>query len=151
MKTIYEAITTYLKADGWPIHEIKGQTAYSMKCQGKNGEWTCVAQAYEDNRQFVFYSSCPMRATSERYAAIAELLTRINYTMLSGNFEMNYLNGDIRYRTSVEMPGHELGAFVIARVIYGNVESMDLYLPAILAVIENGSTPLDAICEVLSD
>ncbi|MGK7912786.1 MAG: YbjN domain-containing protein [Synechococcus sp.] len=150
MRTIYESISIYLKADGWPIHEIEGQTAYSMKCQGKNGDWTCVAQADEESRQFVFYSSSPIRAIPERYAETVELLNRINYTTQLGNFEMNYLNGDIRYRTSIEMPGTDLGAFAIERVVYSNVESMDLYLPAISAVIERGLSPLDAIFEVLS-
>lgn len=150
MKPIVDSITTFLQADGWPLHPIEGQSSYSMRFQGKSGEWTCIAQAFEPERRFVFYSACPIQASNETNPAVAELLTRINYTLLVGNFEMNFLNGDIRCRTSIDSPGHELGAFLIQQVIYINVSHMDAYLPAIRAVIEQGMSPLDAIHTLLT-
>lgn len=149
MKTILDSVVEFLEADGWPIHPVENQPAYSMTFQGEQGTWFCVAQANEEDRQFVFYSACPVEASPEVYTSVAELLTRINNILLTGNFEMNYLNGNVRFRTSIEMPGHELGAFLVQRIVYANVITMDTYLPALLNVIQNGVSPLEAISNAL--
>ena len=149
MKTVFESITEFFAAEQWLIHQIGHKTAYSIKFKGSNGEWVCVAEAFEDDRTFVFYSSCPVKAPEETYHAVAELISRLNYCLVCGNFEIGYLDGDIRFRTNIEVPGHDLEPLMIDRVVYNNVVTMNMYLPAILEVIQKGATPLNAIASVL--
>ena len=37
--------------------------------------------------------------------AIAEFLTRTNYSMIIGNFELDFADGEIRYKTSIDVQG----------------------------------------------
>lgn len=149
MKSIAESIAEFFAAENWAIRNVGRDTAFSMTFKGNSGEWTCVAQAFEDERHFVFYSACPVKADRKSFAAVAELITRLNFSLLSGNFEMGYLDGEIRLRTGIEIPGVDLHRSLIDRVVYGNVATMDMYLPAILDVIEKQATPLDAISNTL--
>ena len=66
----------------------------------------------------------------------------------SGNFELGFEEGDIRFKTSVDVEGHPLSHALIKNQVYHNVLTMDQYLPAILAVIEGKETPLAAIGQV---
>ena len=149
MKTIFQSITTFFDAEKWHVNRIEKKSAYSMKFKGSNGEWACIAMAIEEDRTFVFYSVCPVKAAKEIYPAVAELINRLNYCQLCGNFELGYLDGDIRFRTNIEMPDQDLEHLIIDRVVYNNVTTMDLYLPAILDVIQNGAAPLDALSNAL--
>jgi len=149
MKEIFKSVAVFFEKESWPTNRIEGETACSMRFKGRHGEWTCVAQAYEEDRPFVFYSSCPVKASAETFPAVCELVSRLNYSMLCGNFEIGYLDGDIRFRTSIEMPGHDLEHLMIDRVVYNNVATMDMYLPAILDVVENAARPIDAISNAL--
>lgn len=149
MKKIFESVAAFFEAEKWEVHRIGGRSAYSMKFRGSNGEWVCVAEAFEDDRTFVFYSACPVKATEKTYPAVAELINRLNYSMVCGNFELGYADGDIRLRTTIEMPGCDLEHLMIDRVVYNNVATMDLYLPAIQSVVERGVPPLDAISDAM--
>ena len=51
-----------------------------------------------DNR-FISYAFCPMGA-GEAKEKVAEFLHRANYGMLVGNFEMDYSDGEIRFKYS---------------------------------------------------
>lgn len=150
MKTIFESITAFFAAEKWPVHQIENKHAYSMKFRGGNGEWVCVAESYEEDRTLVFYSVCPLKAGRENYPALAELINRLNYCQVCGNFELGYLEGDVRFRTNIEVPDQDLSPLMIDRVVYNNVATMDMYLPAIDEVIRKGTAPLDAIAKVLT-
>jgi hypothetical protein len=76
--------------------------------------------------------------------AIAEFLTRANYGMTIGNFELDYTDGEIRYKTSIDVTNDQLSPALIQTLVYINVAMMDEYLPGIQAVID-GATPIAAI------
>lgn len=65
--------------------------------------------------------------------------------MITGNFEMDFDYGEIRYKTSVDIDGDELTQDIIKRLVYANVTMMDEYLPGIINVIEKDVSPVDAI------
>lgn len=43
--------------------------------------------------------------SADRRAAIAERITRIHFGLVSGNFEMNWEDGEVRFRTGIELTG----------------------------------------------
>jgi hypothetical protein len=146
---LIRVVTDFFESEKWRINPIEGDTAFSTRHTGKATSWVCVGKTDEADRSFVFYSVSPIKAPKESYPAIAELLSRINYSLHSGNFELGYFDGDIRFRTSVEVGADSLGHAMIDRVVYNNVVAMDLYLPAILAVVAEDAKPLDAIAKAL--
>lgn len=52
---------------------------------------------------YVAYASLNNKATSENYGKIAEYLHRANFGLAFGNFEMDYFDGEIRYKYSAEI------------------------------------------------
>lgn len=149
MKSIFDAISAFFEKEKWQVQRVGSEPAFSMRFKGSHAEWICIAQAFEDERRFVFYSACPVNAPREACPAVAELLSRINYCLVFGNFELGYLDGQVRFRTSIEVPDQELAPLMVDRVVYNNIASMEIYLPALLAVIQKGAAPLDAIAKVL--
>jgi hypothetical protein len=144
MGKIFDAVTTFLKEDGWPIRRIGKDLAYSVTFEGENGEWACIAQVVEEENLFLFYSACPVEAPEAQRPAVAELLSRLNFNLKVGDFEMDFADGHIRYRTSIDITGHTLGALLINQVVYTNVLTMDRYLPLIKAVIQGSMSPGEA-------
>ena len=49
-----------------------------------------------------FYGLIPISANENIQGEIAEYLTRINYGLLIGNFEMDYTDGEIRYKIVID-------------------------------------------------
>ena len=96
----------------------------------------------------IFYSFCPLQAPAERRLAVAEFLTRANYGLIIGNFELDFGDGEIRYKTSLDVDTDRLTPALMKQLVYANVLTLDQYLPGILAVIEGSSLPEEAIAGV---
>ena len=89
----FEEIVNFFEEDGWPFVQIEGEPLLQMVFQGENGKWTCYAKARDDQKQFVFYSVCPLNAPDSKRLAVAEFLTRANYGIIIGNFELDFVSG----------------------------------------------------------
>ena len=146
----FEEIVNFFEEDGWPFVQIEGEPLLQMVFQGENGKWTCYAKARDDQEQFVFYSVCPLNAPDSKRLAVAEFLTRANSGMIIGNFEMDFEDGEIRYKTSIDVEDDSLSCALIKRLVYANVMMMDAYLPGMMSVIYGDVTPLDAIAQIES-
>lgn len=147
---IYQAMARFFESDQWPSSHVADRSVLSLPFQGKHGQWLCFAQAREAQQQFIFYSMCPAVVPERRRPSMAEFITRANYGLIIGNFELDYSDGEIRYKTSLDIEGSELTAPLIKQVVYANVLMMDQYLPGILAVLYNDSSPLEALVQVES-
>lgn len=108
-----------------PTHALR------MPMRGKNGEWLCLIRVFEQTERIVVYSIFPRLVAAEQRSRLALMLTRINYGLVLGNFEMDLDDGEIRYKTSMDVEGLDLSQLVIRNLVYGNFYSMDLYLQAL--------------------
>ncbi|MEG4633670.1 YbjN domain-containing protein [Microcoleus sp. AR_TQ3_B6] len=146
----FEEIVNFFEEDGWPFVQIEGEPLLQMVFQGENGKWTCYAKARDDQEQFIFYSVCPVNTPDSKRLAVAEFLTRANSGMIIGNFEMDFEDGEIRYKTSIDVEDDSLSSGLIKRLVYANVMMMDAYLPGMMSVIYGDVTPVDAIAQIES-
>jgi hypothetical protein len=116
--------------------------------QGENGTWVCYAHAREEQKLFIFYSVCQVNAPEDKRMAVAEFLTRANYGLLIGNFELDFNDGEIRYKTSIDVEGDRPSPALVQQLVYANVLTMDRYLPGIMTVIYGSASPAEAIAEI---
>jgi hypothetical protein len=142
---IYDAINDFFTKDDWNFDVLEGRPVLRMGFNGDDGQWMCFAQAREEHEQFIFYSVAPVKAPEERRGAMAEFITRANYGMIMGNFEMDFSDGEVRYKTSIDVEGSELTNPLMKQIVYANVLTMDRYLKGIMAVAFGGVDATDAI------
>jgi hypothetical protein len=145
MGPIFDAMLKFFQEDDWKVTQLEGEPILSMGVSGKNGRWRCYAKSREEQKQFVFYSICETKVPEGRRQALAELLTRANFGMVIGNFEMDFNDGEIRYKTSIDVDGDHLNSTLIKNIVYTNVVMMDRYLPGILSTIQGTTSPKEAI------
>ena len=77
----------------------------------------------------------------------AELINRVNFGLRIGNFEMDVEDGVLQYRTSIDIEGEpqQLTPLLVKHLVYANVLTVDKYLPAFRALLEDGHSPYAAI------
>jgi hypothetical protein len=148
MGKILDTVISFLEQDGWPFTQFEGQPVLQLGFRGDNGQWNCYAQAREEQTQFLFYSVCPVNAPEERRLDVAEFLTRANYGLFIGNFELDLDDGEIRYKTSIDVEGDRLSVALVQQLVYANAFTMDRYLPGIMGVIYGDASPAEAIAGI---
>lgn len=145
---LLKTVESFLREDGWDFVRLDNRSVIKTGYQGEHGSWTCYAQTREEEQQFLFYAVCPIRAPEKKRAAVAEYLTRANYGMVIGNFEMDYADGEIRFKTSIDAEDSELTEAMVRSATYWAVVMMDRYLPGLLKVVGGSIPPAEAIDEI---
>jgi hypothetical protein len=123
----------------WPFSEVPGMPVLLSELSGPLGSWTFYAQIVEDQELIAFYSVCPLTVPENRRVEVADFLTRANYGLAVGNFELDFEDGEIRYKTVLEVEGRYISPGLVKRLVKANGLAMETYLPGIGAVV--GGTP----------
>ena len=150
MNQLLDACVKFFQEDDWPHEVAEGAPLVRSRYAGSNGNVDCWFQVREEQGHIIFYSRCPINAPEGKRAAIAEFITRANYGLYIGNFEMDYSDGEIRYKTSADVEETVIGNTFLKNLTYMNLSIMNRYLPGIMKVIYSDTSPADAIVEVES-
>jgi len=148
MGRIFNAVVDYLSEDDWMSTVLEGESTLMLSFRGRSGSWQCFGRADEEKECFCFYSVLPSHAAEEKRATVAEYINRANYGLIIGNFEMDYRDGQVRYKTSLDVEDSAATRELVRHIVYANVTAMDRYLPGILAVIAGSKSPADAVAEI---
>jgi hypothetical protein len=94
------------------------------------------------------FSRVGFRVPDDKRVAVAEALTRANYGLRIGNFEMDLADGEVRYKASVDVEDGALSETMVQNLVRASLSSFDRYYPALMRVVWAGAAPADAIAEV---
>jgi len=150
MGQLLETIKQFFKEDNWSFTESQADTGLSLRFAGKSGQWNCYARVREQEGQFIFYSYAPIDVPKAKYPPIIKYITRANFGLSIGDFEFNFLMGTIQFKTSIDVNGEEskLSFALIKHLVYGNVVTMDKYLPGLELVVKGKATAEQAIAQI---
>lgn len=146
---LFAAFERFFLEQEWPVKVLPDQNLIVMGVQTEAGPVEAVVQVYEQAGQAVFHTLLPLKASEDRRLAVMEFVTRANFGMLLGNFELDLRDGEVRYRTTLLVPDSEPTMAQIGVVVYTNLSMMDRYRPGLEAVMERGEDPNAAVlaCE----
>lgn len=148
MGRIYDVVESFLQLDGWPCKQLEGQEVVMTSFKGKKGEFNCFVQAREAQEHLIVYSVLPVLAPEDRRDEIASFIIRANYGMPIGNFELDYADGEVRYKTSADLEDVDEFQLLLRNLMYANILSMDKYFPGLMRVIYGGISGAEAIAEI---
>lgn len=133
----------------WELVDESGRIL-GTSVEGEHGKFTCYGHAHDTRQQLVFYSLCPTNCPPERLSAMAELMARMNFGMILGNFELDMRDGEIRYKTAIDVEDLDFSVDACKQLVFPNCMMMDRYLPAIEHVV-NGVSPEGALAVLSLD
>jgi hypothetical protein len=135
---IYDGIKNFFQVDDWHFEELPEDSTFRLGFTGKDGRWTVVSRAREQQEQVVVYSVLPANVPPDRIPAALEFLTRANYGLVIGNFEMDLSDGEVRYKTSIDVEGNELTLPLMRSLVHANVYTVNRYYKALMGLIFGG-------------
>lgn len=100
---IANAILAYIKSNGWEKYTFDQETGlirmqFSTKCSLNHVR--IVFDLHETF--FITYGCADMNVAEANRGEVAEYLTRANYAINFGNFEMDMSDGEVRYKYAVD-------------------------------------------------
>lgn len=141
-------LEAFLTDDEWyPTKSDDGYT-YRYRFKGDNGSYSCFAKIMPEQQYLLCYIIAPANIAEDMRGAVAEYITRANYGLYIGNFEMDYSDGEVRYKVSVDFEGSSLSTLMIKNAVYPTARMMDKYYAGILTMLYGGKSAEDAVYDV---
>jgi len=116
-----------------------------MPVRGLHGEWICIVRVFPESERLLVYSILPENVPVDRRPRLAELFARINYGLVVGNFEMDWADGEVRYKTSIDLESIIPTATVVRNLIFSNFFSTDRYFEVIEESIHTEASLVDLL------
>jgi hypothetical protein len=143
--TLIDDVVAYFEVRGWPISRHESLPIVRMDFATDNTEGTMFVQVFPARRRVVAYAALPDRVPEARRVEVAELLTRANGALAVGNFELNFDDGEVRFRSGIDLGSTPLTDELIDPLVQSCLVSVGDHAPAIRAVADGTQTPQAAI------
>jgi hypothetical protein len=91
-----------------------------------------------DLEQFVFFLNIGVAAPPERLDEVARFISRANLRLMIGNFEMDYTDGHVRFKSGVNFRGTKLSDTLIRNAILSAMNAVESYGDPLIEVLAGG-------------
>ncbi len=145
-------IRQFLEDDDWKysFDQDKGVFKFNLTLATRIKSVQYHVIVHEDD--YTVYATSPLNVDKdepETMANMAEFLHRANYGLRNGNFEMDFRDGEVRYKCFVNCDGQLPTTQIIKDSIYIPAAMFKRYAPGIVEVMFGINSPKAAIdkCE----
>jgi len=151
----FELLRTVLNEIGWSPEEDKEDPIFYVDFGEPHKPVSdALAVVAADTQRFLFYIDIGPAASVNTRDEVVLFIALVNWSISIGNFEMNYEDGNVRFRSSVGFGGAELSASLMQNAIRSAMHVVEVCGPALVEVIEGSKEAQDAFAhcqEKLSD
>lgn len=154
MARIFDGIKSFLRNhfEEEGLERDDDEDMLSFRLEDEDGhEWGCLAVAEEHAEQVMFYSVMLETTPPEHRPEVMRFVTLANYGMQVGNFELDLEDGEVRFKTSIDVEGVDLHEGLLRNLVELNLMMMGLYFDGLLAVMRGSMTADQAIAEIEDD
>ncbi|MEW6515923.1 MAG: YbjN domain-containing protein [candidate division FCPU426 bacterium] len=144
-RELFKTLLRFLEYKEWIFKAHEDKLTVEIPYKAKNGSWNCYAELIPEREALVFYSMLSNPIPESKRAEVAEFITRANSRLLLGNFELDFSDGELGYKTSIDVEGGQLTFNMLNNMLYANVITLDIYLPGIMNVLYGNLSPQEAI------
>lgn len=141
---ICSCITRFLDRDDWKykLDEEKEVIRLGLTIHNKMKRVDIVFDLRDD--KYLLFFTCPLSVDEAERPEMRDLLNRINYGVMFGNFEMDDRDGEIRFRYAVDCDNQLPSQEIIEHSLYRSASTLEKYGDAIVQVLMGFATGKEA-------
>lgn len=149
-KSIANVINSFLTEDDWyfSFDDKRGVFRFDLNLKGRIKKVSYIIDVEDD--EYVVYAISPLGADDDdekMMATMADFLCRANYGLKNGNFELDMMDGEIRYKCFVDCEGITPTTEMVRNSILCPAAMFDRYGVGIVDIIFGNTTAKEAIAK----
>lgn len=116
-----------------PLGDAPG---FAASFEDEGPDVTVYSLVYESEGRLVFYLEFNTTTPKNSLSQVAEFITRVNYGITIGNYELDYSTGTVRFKSSIDYRGMQLQPVMVQRVILSAMDAVEPYAQALIEVMQ---------------
>jgi len=142
----FQALIDYIESKNFNHTPYPEEKRVTLSLSGKNANFRFTARITNEDHYLQVTANYPFSVREEKLrSSTAELITRANYCMPLGKFEMDMADGEVRFHLTHVIGELGLTSEMIEKHFMTAYFTMDRYFPAFMQHIHAGYTPEDAV------
>lgn len=145
-------VKQFLEEDGWryTFDETTGIFQFNLRIRGKLQKINYVIDVHENKIITYGFSLIAVDPKdAEAMTRMAEFICRVNYSMENGCFEMDFTDGEVRFRTFIDCTGQVPSSEIIRNSLYCTAGMFGRYAEGFVDLVFGGASAAKAFekCE----
>ena len=145
MDALMDAVAEFLTDDKWSFDRIEEHNVISTDVKAENATYRLHFLADDKARLIMLYATPSNHLPEERRLAAADFLTRANFGLRIGNFELDMGDGQVRYKVSLDVEGGVLSPMMVKNMVGAAVTTFERYFAGLMSVCYAVADPVEAI------
>lgn len=147
MEDLFNKLVEFFDRDGWKYRKLDDYAAIEMGVAGENGNYRLVALVDCDRSIVRFLTFVEGKVPEARRREVMEFITRANYGLLLGNFEIDLGDGEVRFKSSVDVEEGTVTYRQYQNLLFVSLATMDRYYPGLQRVLQGSADAAAAVVE----
>ncbi|EGW37480.1 YbjN domain-containing protein [Desulfosporosinus sp. OT] len=133
--SLFEALFDILSQDGWEFDFDQKNEIIKLEISGVNTDFHVFLLVDEEQESLLCNTHIKRKIPHAKRLEVCEFMNRVNYELANGNFEMDMDNGEIRYRTFLDLADAEPSKDQIQNIVWNGIQGFDTYYPGIIKLV----------------
>lgn len=148
MSALTEAVRAYLLGERVPVVD-EGEDRLWFPVDAIPVGWRVHVWVRPVEQQVLVHSVFPSLVPEDRRDAVGRYLHRADFGSILGNFELDLDDGEVRYKTSIEVGDVHPSPALLRPLFVANMGTCHRYFPGLVAVVD-GADPDEQIVHIES-
>jgi hypothetical protein len=148
MGQIMDSVREWLTTDEWRFEDDRENDLIKTGIKMESATYRIFFDAQQEKDQLFLYVLCPNHIPEPMRIAAAEFITRANYGLKIGNFELDMDSGEVRYKVSVDVEDSRVTPVMVKNMMGYALPITDRYFPGLMTICYGGRSPIDAIKQI---
>lgn len=113
--------------EGSPLHHFSMQVGQVIEEKSLDGqmvenerEWGCLLRFFEKEQLLAVYSVFPFNVPESHRGEMLAVIAYLNFDLVLGNLELDLSDGELRFKTSLDLEVTGLSEYVLAYLLQSN-------------------------------
>ena len=145
MTMIKTTVINYLDKQGWHHQQMQDRETVTLNLRTDISNYRLAFDFKEELDLVILYVLHEQNVIESKRSEVAEYLTRANYGIVLGNYEMDFTDGEIRYKVSIDVEDGVLSEAMVENMISASIASVDRYFSGLMAIQYGDMSAIEAI------
>lgn len=143
--TLFQILYKTLTENGWEFDYDDKNEIFRLEIRGVNSDFYCFIIVDEEQESLLCNTHIKQKVPFPKRLEICNFMNRVNYELANGNFEMDMDDGELRFRTYLDLANTEPSDEQIMNLIWNGCQSFDIYYPGVLKILQDEFTAEEAM------
>ena len=133
--SLFQVLYNILKQNGWEFNFDNKNEIIRLQINGVNTNFHAFLLVDEEKESLLCNTHINQKIPYYKRLEVCDFMSRVNYELANGNFEMDMDNGEIRYRTFLDLADAEPSKDQVLNIVWNGVISFDTYYPGLMKLV----------------